>query len=345
MKKKKWIIAVIIVLFLIILLLLLSRCGKWMNAKPEAGKNGSGADIEDIDVNNGDFEGSYLKKSYKGKEYTYNSRILTVMYAGIDSDRGLITYNRYSIAPRADTIELVIFDDYNKKISILAISRDTVTSIARYTMNGNYRDNYDTNIGYAYTYGDGGKVSCNNLIESVRTLLKGVPVHEYVVTDISSIVELNNKLGGVTVTVPNDDLAKMHPELVTGAKIKLDDSNVDDFVRWRDTRIPFSNNSRIERQRLFSSEVLRKFEAMVSSDREGTWAWIEEMSQKYQTSITRNQYLELADRFNTEKFDDSQYYILKGKNIYDEKNDIDKFFADEESLMDTIIELFYLEEK
>ena len=287
---------------------------------------------------------SYLHITYDGKDYTYNSGIITVMYAGVDSNSDLETYNRYSIAPRADTIELIIFDDYNKKISILAISRDTITSVARYTMNGNYRDNYDTHLGYAYTYGDGGQASCYNLVEAVRGLLKDVPIHEYVITNNSSIGKLNNIVGGVTVTVPNDDLKEIDSSLTKGSVVALDDATADTFTRWRDTSILYSNNGRIERQKEFSIQFFRKFVEMAENDVDGTWKKIEEFSEKYQTSIGRNQYLDLVDRLKTEEFQENQYYILQGKDEYDENNNVDLFYVDEENLMETILTLFYLED-
>lgn len=288
---------------------------------------------------------NYLHISWKGKEYTYNSRIITVMYAGVDSDDELTTYNRYSIAPRADAIELVIFDDYHKKISVLSISRDTITSVARYTMNGHYRDRYDTHLGYAYTYGDGGKASCDNMKDAVSTLLKGIPIHEYIITNNSSVDELNDMVGGLTVTVPNDDLLNRYPEMKKGAEVTLTGETADDFARWRDVSILYSNNGRMERQKEFSSRFLEKFVAMAKADIEGTWQKITDYSACYQTSITKSQYLDLTERFKTESFSEDQYYILAGEDGHDDVNDVDIFTVDEDSLMDTLVSLFYLEEE
>lgn len=166
-------------------------------------------------------DGDYRRICVDGHSYTYNTQITAILYAGLDSQGELETYNRYTIAPRADSIEVVILDHYHKKISILAISRDTIASIGRYTMNGNFRGYYDAQLGYAYTYGDGGKVSCANLVEAVSRLLGGVPIQEYVVTNNGSIAELNELIGGVTVVVPNNDLVQMYPELSSGSTVRL----------------------------------------------------------------------------------------------------------------------------
>lgn len=285
----------------------------------------------------------YHMLSYKDKTYSYNEQITAVLCAGIDSEDKLVTRNRFTIAPRADSIELVVLDQYHKKVSIIAVSRDTITSVNRYTMNGSYRDNYDTQIGYAYVYGDGGKVSCQNLVSSVSFLLGNIPIQEYVITDNSSITQLNEMAGGITVTVPNNDLSEKHPELTKGSVVKLDHSNVEDFVRWRDINIPFSNNGRMERQQSFISSFLSVFKDRIASDTEGIWREIEDMSDFMQTSITRNQYLTLAGYLEEDDFSPEDYYYISGEDVQGEEHD--KVFADETLKMETVIDLFYLEEK
>lgn len=284
----------------------------------------------------------YHSLEYNQKKYVYNQKITTVLYAGVDSDTELITYNRYTIAPRADTIELVILDNYHKVIKILAISRDTITEVERYTMNGNSRGTYDTQIGYAYTYGDGGKVSCTNLVQSVSELLGGIPIQEYVITNNASMPALNTMVGNVSVTVPTDDMVMVFPEFYEGARITLNDENVETFVRWRDIAIPFSNNSRMKRQQAFASGFLQKFKQKISEDPEGVWKEIESMSPYIQTSITKSQYLKFADRINNLTFSEADYYYLVGEDIQGVQ--YDEVHLDKETLLKTILDLFYIED-
>lgn len=86
-------------------------------------------------------------------------------------------------------------------MSILALNRDTMTEIRRYTRTGEDMGTYVSHLGYAYSYGDGGEVSCEDLKEAVEKLL-GISIDEYVVTNQSSITSINDLVGGVTVTVP-----------------------------------------------------------------------------------------------------------------------------------------------
>lgn len=289
-----------------------------------------------------DPELGYHRITCNGKAYEYNSGITTILYAGVDSEEELVTSNRYSVALRADGINLIILDDYHKSVKILAISRDTIGDVSRYTMNGNYRDSYDTQLGYAYSYGDGGKISCENLVSSVEQLLSGVPVHEYAITNKTSVIKANEIIGGVEITVPNDDLKEKYPELTKGAVVTLDSSNVQDFVRYRDTNVPFSNVGRMERQEAFIRGFLKKFREEIKKNPEAVWTQIEELSSYMQTSITKNQYLNLAEKLTEETFSEENYYYLEGENV--QGRNYDELHLDEEKLQDTILELFYLEE-
>lgn len=332
--KAKKTYGILLISILLVFLLLITGCSAGSSQKK---------DLSDREENTTQIEESdYHNIIYKDKKYVYNSQITAVLYSGLDSDSELVTSNRYTIAPRADSIELIVLDNYHKVIRVLAISRDTITAVERYTMNGNSRGKYDTQLGYAYVYGDGGKASCLNLTQAVSEMLGGVPIHEYAVTNNASVVALNNMVGGITVTVPNDDLIADYPEIKKGAVVALDDTNVDAFVRWRDTSIPYTNNGRMERQQAFSSAFLQKFKTLIEKDTEGVWNKIESMSPYMETSITRNQYLKLAELVSNLTFSEEDYYYIDGEDIQGEQ--YDEVHLDKESLEKTIVDLFYIED-
>lgn len=288
-------------------------------------------------------ENSYQNISFEGKKYVYNSKVTTVLYAGIDSTGEIETYNRYTVAPRADTIELFILDDYHKTVRILGISRDTISEFSRYTMDGTYRDEYSSQIGYAFAFGDGGKASCNNLKSAVSKLLGGIPVREYVVTNTDTLKDINSMVGGVTVTVPDSELAGLHPELAEGRTVTLDDSNVEAFVRYRNADEDFSNNGRMERQREFSEGFMEIFKRKITEDAEGTWSEIEAIKGNMLTSISRSQYLDLADKIAEAEFSPKNYYTVEGEDVHGEEND--EFHVDKKKLQKLIVDLFYIEDR
>ena len=290
--------------------------------------------------NSVDMKGGYRTITWKDKEYQYNSLITTILYAGLDSTDPLKASATYSNKARADSVSVVILDKKKKKMSILALNRDTMTEIRRYTRTGEDMGTYVSHLGYAYSYGDGGEVSCEDLKEAVEKLL-GISIDEYAVTNQSSITSINDLVGGVTVTVPNDDLAAMYPELKKGAVVTLDDSNVKDFLQHRDTAADFSNEGRIERQQAYVTAYVDLLKDRLASEPDQLWQEIGQMNDYLQTSITKNKYLSLARLLEKVSFTDADYYRPTGKDSAGELHD--EFYVDEDALQQLVIDLFYEE--
>lgn len=291
--------------------------------------------------NSVDMKAGYRNITYNGKEYQYNSLITTVLYAGVDSEGEMKENESYTGAARADSISVAVLDKKHEKMTIIALSRDTMTDVRRYSMSGRDRGTYETHLGFAYAYGDGGEVSCENLREAVSNLLCGIPIDEYVVTNQSSMTHINDLVGGVTVTVPNNDLAAEYPQLTEGAVVKLDDTNVGAYLQYRDTETDLSNEGRIERQQSYVTAYVGQLKQVLQEDLEGTWNRLEEMDTYLQTSITKNKYLSLAKLLEKTDFSSDSYYRPEGENVVGEEHD--EFYVDEEALQEKIIDLFYEE--
>lgn len=282
----------------------------------------------------------YRNVSYQGKKYRYNELVTAVLYAGIDSE-GIVEKTGYTDAPRADSIYLAVLDKKKKKMSVVGLSRDTMTEIRRYTVTGKDRGTYVSHLGLAYTYGDGGEVSCENLREAVSGLIGGLSIDEYVVTNRSSLPYINRLVGGVTVTVPNEDLEMLGTDFQEGRQVKLDDTTVETFLRWRDTNGTFSNEGRMERQRAYINAYVAQFQKVLQKDTEGIWKQVQKMDQYLQTSITKNQYLKMANLMTQITFGEDDYYRLEGENR--EGSLHDEFYPDEAALQELVLKLFYEE--
>lgn len=283
----------------------------------------------------------YRNLTYDGKEYQYNTLITNVLYAGIDSFGEMKASGGYGDQARADSISLVVMDKKNKKMSIIAISRDTMTKIHRYTLDGKDRGAGESHLGFAYTYGDGGEVSCENLVRAVSDLFGGIPIQDYVVTNQSSMPYINNLVGGVTVTVPNDELAEQYPALTAGAAVKLDDTNIIDYLHYRNTAEDFSNEGRIERQKSFINAYIPIAKEQAKNDPDGMWGKLQEMEDYLQTSITKNKYLGLVNLLDQVAYTEEDFYRLEGQDQMGELHD--EFYPDQKWLQEKIIELFYEE--
>lgn len=286
-----------------------------------------------------DVGAGYCYTEYNGKKYQYNNRVTTLLYAGLDSTDELKATASYGDKTRADSIMLVVLDEASKRMSVVAINRDTMTEVHRFSRTGDDLGTYVTHLGFAYSNGDGGEASCENLETAVSDLLGGLPIHNYIVTNQTSISKINDLVGGVTV--PNDDLAAKFPELTAGSVVTLDDSNVRSYVQYRDTSVDFSNEGRIERQKSFVLPFMDEFGALLKEDTSGMWDKLETLKEWMQTDITKNRYLSLADAFSNTSLTSDSYYVLEGEDALGELHD--EFYYDADALQKLIIKLFYRE--
>ena len=288
-----------------------------------------------------DVGAGYRYTEYNGKKYQYNNRVTTLLYAGLDSTDELKATASYGDKTRADSILLVVLDEASKKMSVLAINRDTMTEVHRFSRTGEDLGTYVTHLGFAYSNGDGGEASCENLKTAVSDLLGGLPINNYIVTNQTSISKINDLVGGVTVTVPNDDLVSKFPELTAGSVVTLDDSNVRAYVQYRDTSVDFSNEGRMERQKSFVLPFMDQFGTLLEEDTSGMWDKLETLKEWMQTDITKNRYLSLADAFANTSLTSDSFYVLEGEDALGELHD--EFYYDEDALQELIIKLFYRE--
>ncbi|MDO4650282.1 MAG: LCP family protein, partial [Eubacteriales bacterium] len=163
---------------------------------------------------------------------------------------------------RADSIALLVMNEMTNEMHVISINRDTMTQIRRYTMNGTDEGFYTTHLGYAFSYGDGGKVSCENLAEAVSKLFGNIPIREYVVTNQDSMPYINDLVGGITLTVPNSDLEDKNPEFIAGEEVQITADNINTYLRYRDIGESFSNEGRMERQKSYTIAYFDKLKNM-----------------------------------------------------------------------------------
>lgn len=288
--------------------------------------------------------GAYRNLTVDGKNYRYNNLIENVLYIGIDSEGAMETSQAYGSAPRSDVVMLVVMDKYHKTLSILSFNRNTMLEIRQYDVEGNPLTPVEEQLAYAFAAGNGGTRSCEITADAISDLLGGIPVDRYVVMNRSSLPYINQMLGGVTVTLPDDSLARQFPGLTAGSTVTLTDEQAAAFVRYRDTDQAFSNNDRMERQKVFVFGAIDKLEENVLQDPEQTWEQMNDsnMSDYVMTNITQGQYLNYVNILEDLDLSQPNFYIPEGES--DDSEELEKYYINENSLKQLILDIFYLEE-
>ena len=285
-----------------------------------------------------DVGGGYQDIMFDGQAYRYNNRVTAILYGGIDSEEPLETKGSYTGAPRADSVSLIVMDELNEKITIIALNRDTMTGIHKFTVDGKDRGVYTDHLSLSFAYGDGGKASCDNLSQAVSDLLYGIPISGYVVSNRASLPLLGDLIGPVEVVVPNSDLADLGFE--EGSTVTIDSSNLMTFVRTRDIEKDFSNVGRMQRQQAYINAAIGKIQRLLTEDTNAAWDFMQKAEKYVITDITRSRYLNLVKILKNTRYSADDYYTPDGEQVVGPN--YDEFYPDKEALQEKVMELFYI---
>ena len=199
-----------------------------------------------------------------------------------------------------------------------------------------------TQLTMAYAYGDGREGSCENMVESVQKLLCGFTIDQYMAVDTTVVAQLNDAVGGVTVTVPTEGMEKKDPAFVKGNQVTLHGNQAEAFVRYRDTNRDFSALYRMDQQQEYITQYFQAVKAASKTDSQIV-AHLFDMIQDYMvTDMTKDQYIKIAmDGMEAGSLTSEDFYTVPGTGETTEKYDV--YRADRRAAIDIILNLFYRE--
>lgn len=321
-KKKK----VLLLILLLLVGLLVAWVLKNLLKEPESDWDDSQSQV-DID-----------QITYDGKQYSYNSDLTNILFLGIDNSSGIKDDNMPSEAGQSDCIILLTLDKEKKEARILQIPRDTMTEVDVYNLGGYLFTTLQAQIATQYAYHIGGESSCMATKKTVSELLYDLPIDGYLAMDYTNIATVNDIIGGVEITVPQD-YTMIDPAFQEGATLTLMGEQAHDYVRWRDTNASFSNYDRMDRQ-------VQYILAMIDTLQE----YVEENGNDYSTlfSLVENN---MVTNLNESQIEKLLEYDLSTESIEilpgeAQKGEIyEEFYVNEENLQKMLIETFYILEE
>ncbi len=203
-------------------------------------------------------QGEYIV--YNGKTYEYNKNMTNILCMGIDK-REIEGQNEQGTGGQADVIVLAAIDTVTGKVSLINISRDTMTDVTTYSKSGAYIGSSIQQICLSYAYGDGEESSCENTVNSVQRLFYNIPVNSYIALDLDGIAVINDSIGGVDVTSP--ETIGMFTQ---GETYHLEGKMAESFVRKRDKQAVDANNARNKRQQIYVESFINKLIKQTKED-------------------------------------------------------------------------------
>lgn len=271
---------------------------------------------------------------YQDKEYEYNHDITNILFLGIDKEEPVTINDSPGLGGQADCIMILSLNREEKTAKILQISRDCMTEIDIYDANGNYYTSVTAQLATQYAYGNGADTSCWATKKTVSELLYELPIDGYIALNIEGVPVINDAVGGVTITVP-EDYTSISPEFIKGSTITLNGKQAEKYIRYRDTSLVGSNNERMKRQIHYIPALIET----LKKNGEGYGQLYDSMysliSPYFVTDLTGDRINELFEY----EWDIDNVRFVEGKVVSGEEHE--EFHIDEEKLQKNIIEMFY----
>lgn len=274
--------------------------------------------------------------NYQGAYYAPKDDLQTVLIMGLDKFEREEQTLAYTNKMQSDFLLLVVIDEEAQTCDLLHLNRDTMTEIPRLGFGGSSAGTFVGQLALAHTYGSGGSDSCLNAVKAVSNFLGGVKIDHYMTLTMDAVGKINDLVGGVTVTML-DDFTDLDPEMEKGKEITLKGDQALLYVRSRRELEDSSNLHRMERQRQYLNafyeklmEANRKVSGFLSST-------LLKVNDDFESDCTVNQLEELSDLL--EKCSVNPIRSLDGEAIQGEE--FIEFYADEESVQDAVLSLFY----
>lgn len=275
--------------------------------------------------------------SYKDKKYVLNKNVISILVIGVDRDNideDLGIGNN----GQADVIFVATIDTKTKKSHIIPISRETMVDVNQYATNGKYTGVKQEQLCLAYAYGSTPEQCSENVMASVRRLLYGINISSYVTIEMEGLERLTDLVGGINVTCLEDMWTK-RLAASKGEKLLLNGTQATAYIQYRGDDDE-ANARRMERQKQFLSALLNKTGNSVVNNFSNLTKYYNDLSPYFSTNVTFAQITYLAQNCLSLNFGDAlNYKNIEGKLVQGEK--WIEFYHDEETTIQTIIDIFY----
>lgn len=277
--------------------------------------------------------------THNGLDYVYKDNIETFLVLGLDKYQGADSADSHKSGVQADFIMLVVFDNNTKQSTAIQINRDTMTKVNKLSVGGtSVVESYTKQIALAYNYAnvDNDKIRCRNTKDSVEYLLNGARVDHYLALTMDAVPVSCDIVGGVEITVL-DDFTGIDDTLIKGEKVTLNGEQALRYVRTRYGLEDSSNSTRMVRQQQYMSALYQKINSRIKSDDEFLVKLVDTMDDYVVYDSSDKKMLKFA-----EKFEDYEFLgirEIKGESKIGQE--FIEFYADEESIQEIVMDLFY----
>lgn len=274
---------------------------------------------------------------YNGVSYPYYSNLYTnILVIGVDQAQLSANTSERS-GGQADFIMLLAISRHDRTITPIHIDRDTIAAVPVYGVFGNRAGSRDMQICLSHSFGSSQEECCLNTLEAVRGLFCDVPINYYIAMDMGGIAELNDALGGVTVTL-KEDFSHLDPEMTAGATITLEGRQAEYYVRGRYGIGDYSNRQRMTHQQDFINEALPRLYSLMEDDPRYVSDLFDQLSPHLCTDLQQSWILN--NRYAIEHYEVTDIITLTGTHAVGDTGFME-FHPDRDALKEMLIDVFF----
>ena len=330
-RRREYVQVGLLLLSFALLLGLLYQTGRWL----------------EISINRPEMRGEYVQRrdtaqnvTIDGVSYRPKEKVTTVLLMGVDQREG-----QESIGSRnggqVDFLRLIVIDAEQKTVSQLQIDRDTMTPITVLGVQGDWAGMRTAQISLSHGFGNGREQSCALTAKAVSNLLMGINVDFYVAMNMDGISELNDLAGGVTVTL-QDDFSALDPTMTTGTTMKLRGQQAEFFVRNRYSIGVSTNVSRMARQEQYLEALTDLIDARQKADANFVGTLYDALMPYLTTNLSRGRLIN--EVWAAKDYERPSVIQIEGIHAVGADGFM-QFTADEASIQEAVVTLFYEEVK
>lgn len=286
----------------------------------------------------GDYQERYTYEEtieVDGETYRKRREVTAILLMGIDHTSDTVITG-YRNGGQSDFLQLLAIDSSDRTITRVPIDRDTMTPITVLGVLGDKAGVRTAQICLSHGFGDGKQQSCELTVDAVSNLMVGAPIDEYFAMNLDGISELNDALGGVTVTL-EDDFSALDPAMTPGTTLTLRGIQAEYFVRSRMNIGVGTNEARMKRQQVYIEQIGNMLDERVHEDQNFIGTLYDELTPYLVTSMSRGYLINKA--WSTREYE-RRVAEIPGEHRIGE-NGFMEFHADETAIEQLILQLFY----
>lgn len=281
---------------------------------------------------------------YNGKKYKYNENMFAIAFLGIDREE-FVTAGDSDFVGASDAMMVVAVDTDTGKAKVIALPREIMAEMnTYYDGTDEIRQQEVHQLYLAYSYGGGGELSCQNAVETISRVLYNVSIPYYYALDLDGIAALNDAIGGVVIKSRRDF---SQYDIKSGEVVTLKGEMAQTYVRSRDTEEVSGSLERLDRQVQYVETFAMQVAPAVMKDFTTLSRLYEVGSQYSQTNLSLNDATYLASLLLSKGTVSFDTVTISGRMESYEDETLENtvhaaFYPDEESLMQTVLDVFYI---